>query len=77
MRVNWPGILGQVEAQIESSGYWEANMDSNGSGRRLFLKQAAALAGVAAGAGVGATKAEGPAQDAHVHINPSRRGARI
>ncbi len=52
-------------------------MDSNGSGRRRFLKQAAALAGVAAGAGVGATKAEGPAQDAHVHINPSRRGARM
>jgi sulfane dehydrogenase subunit SoxC len=29
-------------------------MDSNGSGRRRFLKNAAALAGVAAGAGVGA-----------------------
>ena len=29
-------------------------MDSNGSGRRRFLKQAAALAGVAAGAGAGA-----------------------
>ena len=53
-------------------------MDSNGSGRRRFLKQAAALAGVAAGAGVSAVKGEGPpAQDAHVHINPSRRGARM
>ena len=29
-------------------------MDSNGSGRWRFLKQAAALAGVAAGAGAGA-----------------------
>jgi hypothetical protein len=29
-------------------------MDSNGSGRRRFLKQAAALAGAAAGAGAGA-----------------------
>ena len=29
-------------------------MESNGSGRRQFLKQAAALAGVAAGAGAGA-----------------------
>jgi sulfane dehydrogenase subunit SoxC len=52
-------------------------MDSDGSGRRRFLKQAAALAGVAAGAGVGAAKAEAPAQDAHVHIGPSRRGARM
>jgi sulfane dehydrogenase subunit SoxC len=56
-------------------------MDSDGSGRRRFLKQAAALAGVAAGAGAVATKAEAPAadaaKDAHVHINPSRRGARM
>jgi sulfane dehydrogenase subunit SoxC len=52
-------------------------MDSNGSGRRRFLKQAAALAGVAASAGVGAAKAEAPTQDAHVHISPSRRGARM
>jgi sulfane dehydrogenase subunit SoxC len=52
-------------------------MDSNGSGRRRFLKQAAALAGVAAGAGVGAAKAEAPTQDAHVRISPSRRGARM
>ena len=34
-------------------------MDSNGSGRRQFLKQAAALAGVAAGAGAATAKAEG------------------
>src|SRR3984957_1100920 len=52
-------------------------MDSSGSGRRRFLKQAAALAGVAGGAGAVATKAEAPAQDAHVHINPSRRGVRM
>ena len=59
-------------------------MDSNGTGRRRFLKQAAALAGVAAGAGVGAewaargqsTKPE--VQDAHhVHSTPSRRGVRM
>jgi sulfane dehydrogenase subunit SoxC len=52
-------------------------MDSDGSGRRRFLKQAAALAGVAAGAGVGAAEAEAPAQDAHFHLDPSRRGARM
>ena len=66
-------------------------MDSTGFGRRRFLKQAAALTGVAAGAGAGAewaargqpAPAQGPAnssgqaQDAHVHINPSRRGARM
>ena len=66
-------------------------MDSTGSGRRRFLKQAAALTGVAAGAGVGAewaakgqsaapaqgpAKFEGPAQDAH-HGDLLRRGARM
>jgi sulfane dehydrogenase subunit SoxC len=65
-------------------------MDSNGSGRRRFLKSAAALAGAAAGAGAGAewaargqsakpevVKSEVPSEDAHVRINPSRRGARM
>jgi sulfane dehydrogenase subunit SoxC len=52
-------------------------MESNGSGRRQFLKQAAALAGMAAGAGAGTAKAEAPAGEPHVHINPSRRGARM
>ena len=60
-------------------------MDSNGSGRRRFLKHAAALAGVAAGAGAGAewaargqsAKPEVQAKDAHVHEPPSRRGARM
>jgi sulfane dehydrogenase subunit SoxC len=64
-------------------------MDSNGSGRRRFLKNAAALAGVAAGAGAGAewaargqsakssAKSEVPSEDAHVHGNPSRRGVRM
>jgi sulfane dehydrogenase subunit SoxC len=64
-------------------------MDSNGSGRRRFLKHAAALAGVAAGGGAGAewaargqsakpeVKPEVPPEDAHVHGNPSRRGARM
>jgi nitrous oxide reductase len=62
-------------------------MDSNESGRRRFLKQAAALAGVAAGAGAGAewaargqsagsaAKSELPASDAHNHVDP-RRGVR-
>src|ERR1700740_2786707 len=64
-------------------------MDSNGSGRRQFLKQAAALAGVAAGAGAGAewaargqsASSEVPksdlAKDAHDHRELSRRGARF
>src|SRR5713226_4041675 len=60
-------------------------MDSNGSGRRRFLKQAAALAGVAAGASAGTewaargepAKPEEQAKDAHIHGNPSRRGARM
>jgi sulfane dehydrogenase subunit SoxC len=66
-------------------------MDSDGSGRRRFLKHAAALAGVAAGAGAGAEwaakgqtakpevqKSEVPAGgDAHDHRNLSRRGARM
>ena len=59
-------------------------MDANGSGRRRFLKQAAALAGVAAGAGAGAewaakgqtaTSGAQPA-DAHVH-GEQRRGVRM
>jgi sulfane dehydrogenase subunit SoxC len=64
-------------------------MDSNGSGRRRFLKSAAALAGVAAGAGAGAewaakgqpAKSESPAQDvakdAQIHPESSRRGVRM
>jgi sulfane dehydrogenase subunit SoxC len=66
-------------------------MDANGSRRRRFLKHAVALAGVATGAGAGAewatrrqlanfdgqAKAEGSAKDTHVHVNPSRRGARM
>jgi sulfane dehydrogenase subunit SoxC len=57
-------------------------MDSNGSGRRQFLKNAAALAGVAAGAGAGAewaargqsAKPEVQAKDANLHDEPLRRG---
>jgi sulfane dehydrogenase subunit SoxC len=57
-------------------------MDSNGSGRRRFLKNAAALAGVAAGAGAGAewaargqsAKPEVKANDAQLHDEPLRRG---
>ncbi len=63
-------------------------MDTNQSGRRRFLKQAAALAGVGAGAGAGAewaargqsakpevsAKAEAPAKDAHVSGEHLRRG---
>jgi len=64
-------------------------MDSNPSGRRQFLKQAAALAGVAAGAGAGAEWAAGqsakadtkpdtsPAAEGHDHRELLRRGARF
>jgi sulfane dehydrogenase subunit SoxC len=56
-------------------------MDSKGSGRRRFLKQAAALAGAAAGAGAGAEWAArgetAKPEGTHVHLNPSRRGARM
>jgi sulfane dehydrogenase subunit SoxC len=63
-------------------------MDSNGSGRRRFLKQAAALAGVAAGAGAGAEwaargqsakpelQAKDPAKEARIYGDPSGRGVR-
>jgi sulfane dehydrogenase subunit SoxC len=59
-------------------------MDSNGSGRRRFLKQTAALAGVAAGAAGLAARgrsASAQAQTAsaeapHVHREPPRRGVR-
>jgi sulfane dehydrogenase subunit SoxC len=63
-------------------------MDSNGSGRRRFLKNAAALAGVAAGAGVGAEwaargQSAKPEAQARLHDEPlsrgvpSRRGSRM
>src|SRR5713226_6909841 len=66
-------------------------MDSSGSGRRRFLKSAAALAGVAAGAGAGVewaargqsakpeeqAKSEGQAKKAHDHRELLRRGARF
>src|SRR5216683_3789268 len=51
-------------------------MDSNKSDRRRFLKQAAALAGVAAGAGLAAKGRPASAQPQHVHNEPPRRGAR-
>ena len=62
-------------------------MESNGSGRRRFLKQAAALAGVAAGAGAGgewaargqssgsAAKSELPPNDVRIRSD-DRRGVR-
>src|SRR6516225_2446 len=58
-------------------------MDAYGSGRRQFLKQAAALAGVAAGTGAGAEwaakgeSAHSEAEHSHVQATPSRRGARM
>ncbi len=66
-------------------------MDSNGSGRRRFLKHAAALAGVGVGAGAGAewaargqsaksgasAKPEVQAEDANDHRELLRRGARF
>jgi sulfane dehydrogenase subunit SoxC len=48
-------------------------MDSNKSGRRQFLKQAAGLAGVAAGAGIAGV---GPAMAQRVRNEPPLRGAR-
>jgi sulfane dehydrogenase subunit SoxC len=51
-------------------------MDSNKSDRRRFLKQTAALAGVAAGAGLVARGQTASAQGEHVHSEPPRRGAR-
>src|SRR5215831_17739865 len=60
----------------------EAIMDANGSGRRRFLKQAAALAGVAAGAGAewaarGQT-AGSQAQPTTAHLHgEQRRGVRM
>jgi len=51
-------------------------MDSNKSDRRRFLKQAAALAGVTAGAGLAAKDQPASAQPQHVHNEPPRRGAR-
>src|SRR3974390_2599311 len=63
-------------------------MNANGSGRRRFLKSAAALAGVAAGAGAGAEwaargqsggsagGADGQSKNAHIH-GDSRRGGRM
>jgi hypothetical protein len=59
-------------------------MESNGSGRRRFLKQAAAVAGLAAGAGAGAewaargqsagssVKSEVQPNDAHIHVDEHR-----
>jgi sulfane dehydrogenase subunit SoxC len=49
-------------------------MDSKKPSRRGFLTQTAALAGVAAGAGLAAKGAS--AQTPHVHTEPPRRGAR-
>src|ERR1700732_971403 len=54
----------------------EESMESNQSDRRRFLKQTAALAGVAAGAGLGAKTQPASAQPQHVHNEPPRRGAR-
>jgi sulfane dehydrogenase subunit SoxC len=51
-------------------------MESNQSDRRRFLKQTAALAGVAAGAGLVAKSQPATAQGEHVHNEPPRRGAR-
>jgi len=53
-------------------------MDSNKSDRRRFLKQTAALAGVAASAGLvaRASRLQPQAPQQHVHNEPPRRGAR-
>jgi sulfane dehydrogenase subunit SoxC len=80
--------LGQVKTsnlKSENSAAREAIMGSKGSGRRQFLKNAAALAGVAAGAGAGAewaakgqtAKPEQQAKDAFLNGETLRRGARM
>src|SRR5215467_16190128 len=54
-------------------------MEFKGSSRRRFLTQSAALAGVAAGAGLVGKDQAALAQAAastHVHVEPPRRGAR-
>src|SRR3954453_13768584 len=80
----------QVKANLKSGSQETLMDDSNRSGRRRFLKQAAALAGVGVGAGAGAEwaargqpgKPETTAKDAHVsgeHLlrgTLPRRGAR-
>src|SRR6516225_1396055 len=81
---------GKAQSKIRKFGSREASMDSNGSGRRQFLKQTAALAGLAAGAGAGAEwaargqsakpegqKPEAEARDGHDHRGLLRRGARF
>jgi sulfane dehydrogenase subunit SoxC len=50
-------------------------MDSKGSNRRRFLTQTAAVAGVAAGAGLVGARGQ-TTEDKHVHSEPPRRGAR-
>src|SRR5688572_8534865 len=51
-------------------------MDSKKSSRRRFLTQTAALAGVAAGAGLAAKGQPAQAAQNNVHTEPPRRGAR-
>src|SRR5438270_6294467 len=90
-RVGWRKHFRPRQRSIGHSASREAIMDSNQSGRRRFLKQAAALAGVGVGAGAGAEwaargqpgKPETTAKDAHVsgeHLlrgTLPRRGARM
>src|SRR5260370_32294524 len=83
--------FGPRQSSNRNSGSREGIMDSSGSGRRRFLKHAAALAGVGIGAGAGAewaargqsakpeasAKPEVQAKDANDHRALSRRGARF
>src|SRR5215472_18796577 len=85
------GIRAEARLKSQIRNHGRKIMDSNGSGRRRFLKQAAALAGVAAGTGAGvewaargqsakseaSAKPEVQAKDAHDHRALSRRGARF
>src|ERR1700730_4729390 len=86
----WRRPWSRAKAQLKNSESREAIMDSNSnpSGRRRFLKQAAALAGVAAGAGAGAewaargqsagssAKPESRPNEAHIHDVDEHRGVR-
>src|SRR5258708_27435379 len=86
MRAGWR-TPAKAKLQIGTSASREAIMDSSGSGRRQFLKSAAAMAGVGVGAGVGAEWAmKGQSANAEPSAKPEgapdhrellRRGARF
>src|SRR5439155_17991759 len=81
-KLYWRRQFRPSQSSNRTFGITEAIMDTNQSGRRRFLKQAAALAGVGVGAGVGtewvargqSAKPEVSAKDAHDPGEHLRRG---